>query len=103
MAKKTFKNLDAVDKFISKRQDEDAQEVQGTYDAHHTQAEDKSIKRQKPPRINMAFYGDNHKYLGQIASINGVSITQYVNDLVAKDREINQDKIKKVREIMEEE
>jgi len=57
-------------------------------------------KKQKFPRINMAFYNDNHKYLAHISRICGVSITQYVNDLVSQDRLKNREIIEKAREVM---
>ena len=45
----------------------------------------------KLPRINLAFRPSLLDYLRVMAAIQGVSITQYVNNLVAKDMETNAD------------
>lgn len=49
-------------------------------------AKENRKRRQKHPRMNMAFYGDNLAYLKEVAWENKKSITQYVNDLIEKDR-----------------
>ena len=41
---------------------------------------------QKHPRINMAFYGDNLDYLKDVSWAARMSVTEYVNALVAEDR-----------------
>ena len=110
MAKKDFKNLSAVNKFISTQTDEDStQETHDRHEKHEEQhmqnnneehdAHDKKV-RKKLPRINMAFYGENYDYLTYISRLSGKNITEYVNSLVDKDREINQDKIDKAKEIL---
>lgn len=116
MVKKDFKSTSAVSKFISSRTDEE--EVQVTpdtsntqnerdtpitptaYDTHDIHAGEDKTRKQKHPRINMAFYGKNHEYLEYISRLSGVSITQYVNDLIDKDRAINQAKVDQAREIL---
>lgn len=45
----------------------------------------KATKRNEP-RINMTFYDDNLEFLRHIAWVNHMSITQYVNQLVGKDK-----------------
>jgi hypothetical protein len=47
----------------------------------------------------MAFYPDNHEYLKLISRFKGVSMTRYVNDLIAKDRLENQSAINKAQEL----
>lgn len=44
-------------------------------------------RSQKHPRINMAFYDDNLAYLQDAAWKARKSVTAYVNDLIAADRE----------------
>lgn len=110
MAKKDFKNSSAVSKFISVQTDEEStQEIQDKHEPHEEQhmqndndALDTHVKkgRKKLPRINMAFYGENYDYLTYISRLSGKNITEYVNALVDKDREINQDKIDKAKEIL---
>ena len=105
MAKKGFKG--AVDKFISAVEEEE--EVQNTPDTAsepdtvnvpNTQNKNIKIRKQKHPRINMIFYTDNHEYLEYITRLKGVSITQYVNDLIAKDAEENKETIEKFKALV---
>lgn len=113
MAKKGFKG--AVDKFISAVEEEE--EVQNTPDTvsepntfkepdtvnvPNTQKESVKTRKQKHPRINMIFYTENHEYLEYITRLKGVSITQYVNDLIAKDAEENKETIEKLKALMNE-
>lgn len=101
MAKpKDFKNLSAVSKFISTRDAQDTQDTQIAQPALNTQDAHVMTTKKKHPRINMAFYGDNHEYLEYISRISGVSITQYVNNLIDRDRAVNQDKVDKAKEIL---
>lgn len=103
MAKKDFKNTSAVNKFISSKDVQDTQDTQEGQNVQHalnTQDAHVITTRKKHPRINMAFYGENHEYLEYISRINGVSITQYVNNLIDRDRAINQDKVDKAKEIL---
>lgn len=111
MAKKGFKG--AVDKFISAvEEEEDVQNTPSTVKEPNTVSEpdtvnvpntqNKNVKtrKQKHPRINMIFYTDNHEYLEYITRLKGVSITQYVNELIAKDAEENKETIEKFKELM---
>lgn len=112
MVKKDFKNTNAVNKFISNQNEEE--EVPSTYsegntpdtvntvNASNTQKQNIRTRQQKHPRINMAFYKENHEYLEYITRLRGVSITQYVNDLIAKDAEINKETIEKLKALMNE-
>ena len=58
-----------------------------------------SKRKQKHIRINMAFYEDHHEYLTYISRINGISITQYINNLVAADKNLNQETIEKAKKL----
>lgn len=110
MAKKDFTKVSAVGKFINTHRTEDS--TQATQDKHephedqhmqnNNETHDAHAKkgRKKLPRINMAFYGENYDYLTYISRLSGKNITEYVNSLVDKDREINQDKIDKAKEIL---
>lgn len=44
-------------------------------------------KGHRLPRINMAFTQENHLYIKKISRQAGMSITEYVNILIDKDRE----------------
>lgn len=43
----------------------------------------------KRQRINMAFTPENLDYMRTMAGLKGTSITRFVNDMIAKDREKN--------------
>lgn len=67
-------------------------DTQGTQDAHdtqNTQQTQPAERKQKHPRINMAFYGDNLDYLKDVSWAARMSVTEYVNNLVAEDRKKN--------------
>lgn len=64
-------------------------DTQGTQDAHDTQQTQPAERKQKHPRINMAFYGDNLDYLKDVSWAARMSVTEYVNNLVAEDRKKN--------------
>ena len=111
MAKKGFKG--AVDKFISAvEEEEDVQNTPDTVSEPNTLKEPDTVsvpdtqkknvktRKQKHPRINMIFYTENHEYLEYITRLKGVSITQYVNDLIAKDAEENKETIEKFKDLM---
>ena len=112
MVKKDFKNTNAVNKFISTRNEEgsvpstlntwNTPDTVNTVDVPDTQKKNVRTRQQKHPRINMAFYTENHEYLEYITRLRGVSITQYVNDLIAKDAEINKETIEKLKALMNE-
>lgn len=99
MSKKDFKPPSAM-AFLTPNGDS-SQEVHGTLDTqevrstHPTQGR----KGQKLQRINMAFSDENIEYLRIISRAKGVSMTQYVNDLLDIDRNNNTDTIKKVKEL----
>ena len=87
--KKSFKSDNPALAFISTN----AQQVQDTHDTQHTQEVQpapytqgtQGKKGQKHPRINMAFPADHLDYLQVISRLEGCSITEYVNRLVAAD------------------
>lgn len=55
-------------------------------EVHSTTQSGRAAKQQ---RINMAFTPENLDYMRTIAGLKGISITRFVNDLIAKDREKN--------------
>lgn len=109
---KTKQFLDVAKQFMSTPNDED--NTNDTYDRHekheeqHMQNNNDALDahakkgRKKLPRINMAFYGENYDYLVYISRLSGKNITEYVNSLVDKDREINQDKIDRAKALLNE-
>lgn len=103
--KKDFK--DAAKRFISNAEPDTQEEhvtpsapdtpnTHVTHDEPHTQGS----RRQKYPRINMAFYGNNLEYLNLISRLEGVSITQYVNDLISEDEKKNREKVESMKSIL---
>ena len=73
--------------------------------SHFAQSEQKkqtaqSEKKPKLPRINMEFSNGNHDYLKIISRIEGVSITEYVNKLIAEDKTRRADEIEKAKTIL---
>lgn len=97
MAKKDFKINNAVDKFFTQpeQEEQNTQSTPNTQDTQNTQ----ETRRHKHPRINMAFYDDHLEYLQIISRVKGISITQYVNDLIALDKEKNQELINQAKQI----
>lgn len=61
-------------------------ETHVTPSTQNTQGTQNAQRVQKHPRINMAFYGDNLDYLKDVAWAARMSVTEYVNALVAEDR-----------------
>lgn len=118
MSKKSFKNDNPALAFITPKEqikgqlkldkegnpieaptEQDTQEVQqdtNTQQKHPTQGK----KGKKLPRINMAFSNDNLEYLQLISRIEGVSMTQYVNNLLEADRGAKADIIEKAKTIL---
>lgn len=95
MAKKNFKIENAVDKFFTNPKDN----TQSTQDTLSTHTKYDVQRKQKNPRINMAFYYDHLEYLQMISRVKGISVTQYINDLVASDKQKNSEIIKQAKEI----
>ena len=59
-------------------------DVQDVQEVHSTQGR-KGAKQ----RINMAFSPENLDYMRVMAGLKGISVTRFVNDLIAQDREKN--------------
>lgn len=55
--------------------------TQNTHHTHDTQ------RKQKYPRINMAFYDDNLEYVREAAYQSRMSVTEYVNKLIKEDKQ----------------
>lgn len=101
-AKKSFKTNPALS-FISSAGDtmmheehhtQEVHDTHSTYDAQEAPQYSTPIskttqgrKGQKLPRINMAFSPENLEYLQLMARVRGCSATEYVNRLIAADRE----------------
>lgn len=129
MSKKNFKNSNPALAYITDNKNQekkkeqanapldttnssDAHDAQGTHSTQHTQtAQDEPSaphtqktqgrKGQKRQRINMAFDDDNIEYLRLMSRVEGISMTQYVNNLLDQDRVVNADKIKKMEELLD--
>lgn len=86
-----FSEPRGLDGLIRATGTQDAQEEQG---AHDTQE-----RKQKHPRINMAFASDNLDYLRTMAGLDGISITAYVNRLIEADRDARQADYRQIKTI----
>lgn len=73
-----------MESYDIKSNTQNAQNTQATHTTREVQQVPNRV--QKNPRINMAFYDDNLEYLREAAWKNRMSVTQYVNYLVAEDR-----------------
>lgn len=93
MAKKNFKGTNPAMQFIT--QQEEASEARHTLDI-----QDAPKKGQSESRINLvldlADFGD----LQIIARIKGVSITQYINNLIETDKATRVDELERAKEIL---
>lgn len=56
-------------------------------------------RKQPYPRINMAFYGDNLDYVREASYQQRMSVTEYVNRLIYKDRQANEARVKEIAEL----
>ena len=60
----------------------------------------KPAREQKFPRINIAFSPDNLEYLHIVSRIEGVSITEYVNMLINKNKSDRAIEVEQARKIL---
>ena len=89
-----FSEPRGLDGLIRATGTQDAQEEQEAQSAHDTQE-----RKQKHPRINMAFAPDNLDYLRTMAGLDGISITAYVNRLIEADRDARQADYRQIKTI----
>ena len=80
-----------MDGLIRSTGTQDTQQAQGTQDAQS--------KREKLPRINMAFDPAHLEYLRVMAGLEGISITAYVNGLVSADMKTRQTAYQQIKAI----
>lgn len=78
------------------------QEAHGAQDAHSTHDTQNTQRTQKLPRINMAFEIKHLDYLRVMAGIAGISITAYVNSLIASDMAARRDRYEQGRALKQE-
>lgn len=57
-----------------------------TQHTHDTQGTQSTHRKQKYPRINMAFYDDNLEYVREAAYRKRLSVTEYINQLIVDDK-----------------
>ncbi len=77
-------STDAADQ-QEEQKEQEAQEAQEALEALKTQGK----KGMKAGRINMAFTPSNMAFIRVMAAIQGISMTQYVNAIIAQEREHN--------------
>ena len=61
---------------------EERNATQYTHNTHDTQGVQ---RKQKHPRINLAFYGDNLERAKEAAWLKKISVTEYINQLIVDD------------------
>lgn len=113
-AKKSFKGTNPALSFISAADEaQGAQEAQNNHDTHDTQEVEaytgdpvskstQGKKGKKLPRINMAFSPENMSHIQVMARVAGCSATEYVNRLIAADREARGDVAEQARKLFQE-
>jgi hypothetical protein len=74
--------------------------IQGEIESFSDYAPDLEVKDSKRQRINMAFEDENLGYLRVISRIEGVSITEYVNMLIAKDMKLRESTVNKAKKVL---
>jgi len=74
--------------------------IQGDVESFNEFAPDLEVKDSKRQRINMAFEDENLGYLRVISRIEGVSITEYVNRLIAKDMKLRESTVNKAKKVL---
>jgi len=74
--------------------------IQGEVESFNEFAPDLEVKDSKRQRINMAFEDENLGYLRVISRIEGVSITEYVNRLIAKDMKLRESTVNKAKKVL---
>lgn len=95
-----FDPLKETPKGINELIRQTTQEEQNTQTTQK-QAGDRGAKGKPLPRINMAFDLDNLQYLQVMSGFDRVSITKYVNRLIAEDMDRRAETYKKIVEIQE--
>ncbi len=95
MAKKT-KAVNAFDftgiieenatKKTSSHDTQHTHDTQYTHDTQHTQHTQGTQRAQRHPRINMAFYGDNLEFAREAAYQSRMTVTEYVNNLIEREK-----------------
>lgn len=111
-AKKSFKDNNPALQFISTAASEaqQAQEEPAAYSAYetHRAAGDPVSKRtqgkkgEKLPRMNMAFSPENYDHIQLMGRLVGCSATEYVNRLIAADREARGDVVEQALKLFKE-
>lgn len=63
----------------------EVQEVKKTRTSKDTQGR----KGEKLPRMNMGFYDDNLEYIQKMSRLRGMTMTEYMNELIYEDKKKN--------------
>jgi len=64
--------------------------------------EEKGRDKKKLKRINMAFTDENYDYINVMSRVKGLSLTDFVNELLAKSREENNAVYQKTKDLLKE-
>lgn len=74
---------------VPKAQEEQILHINEVVNAVLDRQEEKGREKKKLKRINMAFSDDNYSYITIMARIKGLSITDFVNEILTESREKN--------------
>lgn len=81
-----------ADEFVIERKNtQEVQEVQQVQEVYEVKpdvkfGETQGKKGHKSPRINMAFSPENHAWIKEQSRMNGMSITEFVNQILDRER-----------------
>lgn len=81
------KNTQEVQEVSEAQKEQEVQEVKKTRTSKDTQGR----KGEKLPRMNMGFFGNNLEYIQKMSRLRGMTMTEYLNELIDIDKEKNKE------------
>lgn len=79
------KNIQQVHDVQEVQKPQEVSEVKKTRTSKDTQGR----KGEKLPRMNMGFYDDNLEYIQKMSRLRGMTMTEYMNELIYEDKKKN--------------
>lgn len=78
---------------------QDIQKVQKSQPSTDMQTQGR--KGEKLPRINMAFSPANHEFINIMSRLSGLTLTQYVNRVIDRERKSNSHKLEQAKKLLD--
>lgn len=78
---------------------QDVQKVQKSQPSTDMQTQGR--KGEKLPRINMAFSPANHEFINIMSRLSGLTLTQYVNRVIDRERKSNSHKLEQAKKLLD--